>query len=82
MFQMHINVLEMRPAAEFGTYKPPAIAGDDSLQGRMLIRVSSAGRLEDHFRLAVKAPIRLQQISTTQTFQTIQRWPPSSSDLK
>ena len=53
MFQMHINVLEMRPAAEFGTYKPPAIAGDDSLQGRMLIRVSSAARLEDHFRLAV-----------------------------
>ena len=53
MFQMHINVLETRPAVKFGTYKPPAIAGDDSLQGRMLIRVSSAGRLEDHFRLAV-----------------------------
>ena len=50
---MHINVLETRPAAEFGGYRPPAITGDDSLQGRMLIRVSGAGRLEDHFHLAV-----------------------------
>ena len=46
MFQMHINVLETRPAAEFGSYRPPSIAGDDSLQGRMLIRVSSADRIE------------------------------------
>ena len=50
---MHINVLETRPATEFGSYRPPAIAGDDSLQGRMLNRVSSAGRLEDHFRVTV-----------------------------
>ena len=53
MFQMHINVLETRPATEFGSYRPPAVAGDDSLQGRMLIRVSSAGRLENHFRVTV-----------------------------
>ena len=53
MFQMHINVLETRPATEFGSYRPPAVAGDDSLQGHMLIRVSSAGRLEDHFRVTV-----------------------------
>ena len=53
MFQMHINVLETRPATEFGSYRPPAVAGDDSLQGRMLNRVSSAGRLEDHFRVTL-----------------------------
>ena len=53
MFQMHINVLETRPATEFGSYRPPAVAGDDSFQGRMLIRVSSAGRLEDHFRVTL-----------------------------
>ena len=53
MIQMHINVLETRPAAEFGSYRPPSIAGDDSLQGLMLIRVSSAGRIEDHFRVTV-----------------------------
>ena len=50
---MHVNVLEIKPNAEFGTYRPPAVPDDDSLVGRLLVRISNTARLEDHFKIAL-----------------------------
>jgi hypothetical protein len=57
---MHVNVLEIKPNAEFGTYRPPAVPEDDSLVGRLLVRISNTARLEDHFKVVLGGAQNIQ----------------------
>lgn len=66
---MLVNLVEVRPEGEFETFKPTPQPGDNVLQGRLLIRISDAARLGDHFRLVfgggglLKASFRGQDLS-------------------
>ena len=48
---MAINFTTILPGGDFETFSIPHNPEDGSLQGRLLLAVDAAGRLEDHFRI-------------------------------
>lgn len=48
---MPVTFLDSMPGGDFDTYRIPHNTEDGSLQARLLIQVTAAGRLEDHFRI-------------------------------
>ena len=48
---MAINFTTILPGGDFKTFSIPHNPEDGSLQGRLLLAVDAAGRLEDHFRI-------------------------------